>query len=64
MNIPVANFVTRKNKKKEKEKCSVHMMNWLLNELGRAGRGNVWHSVMAQEPYAMTLGQIFFCPAL
>ena len=40
---------------------------YLLTELGRAGRGNIWPEVMAYGPsagpYAMTSGQIFSRPA-
>ena len=61
-NIP--NFVTRKKKKKEKEKRGGHIIKCLLTELGRAGRENIWPSVMALGPYAMTSGQIFSRPAL
>ena len=45
MNIP--NFVTRK---KKKEKRGGHMIKCLLTELGRAGRENIWPSVMAHGP--------------
>ena len=53
-NIP--NFVTRKKKKKkkkkkkEKEKRGGHIIKCLLTELGRAGRENIWPSVMAHRP--------------
>ena len=40
------------------------MIKCLLTELGRAGRENIWPSVMALGPYAMTSGQIFSRPAL
>ena len=44
-NIP--NFVTRKKKKKrKKEKRRGHIIKCSLTELGRAGRENIWHSVM------------------
>ena len=46
------------------EKRGGHMIKWLLTELGRAGRENIWPSVMALGPYAMTSGQIFSLPAL
>ena len=62
MKVPVANFITRKEKKKEKR--SGHMIKCLLTELGRAGQENIWHSVMALGPYAMTSAQIFPRPAL
>ena len=48
MNIPIANFISRK--KKEKEKRGGHMIKCLLTELGRAGRENIWPSVMAHGP--------------
>ena len=51
-------------KKKKKVKCGGHMIKCLLTELGRAGRENIWPSVMALGPYAMTSGQIFSRPAL
>ena len=35
------------------------MIKCLLTELGRAGRENIWPSLMALGPYAMALGQIF-----
>ena len=34
-------------KKKKKEKRGGHMIKCLLTELGRAGRENIWPSVMA-----------------
>ena len=40
------------------------MIKCLLTELGRAGRENIWPSVIALGPYAMTSGQIFSRPAL
>ena len=43
------------------EKRGGHIIKCLLTELGRAGRENIWHSVMA---YATTWGQIFFRAAL
>ena len=49
MNIPIANFISLK-KKKRKEKRSGHVMKCLLTELGRAGRENIWPSVMAHGP--------------
>ena len=56
MNIPIANFIsrkkiTKKKKNNKKEKRGGHMMKCLLTELGRAGRENIWPSVMA---HAMT----------
>ena len=51
-------------KKGKKEKRGGHMIKCLLTELGRAGRENIWPSVMALGPYAMTSGQIFSRPAL
>ena len=50
MNVPIANFISRKKKKKEKR--GGHMIKCLLTELGRAGRENIWPS-----------GQIFSRPA-
>ena len=35
------------------------MIKFLLTELGRVGRGNIWHSVIALRPYSITSGQIF-----
>jgi len=48
----MANFITRKNKNKEKkmEKRGGHMIKCLLTELGWAGQENIWHSVMAHGP--------------
>ena len=45
------------------------MIKCSLTDLGRAGRENIWHSVMAHgrrcaRSYAMTSGQIFSRPAL
>ena len=37
-------------KKKKKEKRGGHMIKCLLTELGRAGRENIWHSVVAHGP--------------
>ena len=51
-------------KKKKKEKRGGHIIKCLLTELGRAGRENIWPSVMALGPYAMTSGQIFSRPVL
>ena len=48
MNIPIANFISRK-KKKEK-RGGGHMIKCLLIELGRAGRENIRPSVMAHGP--------------
>ena len=65
MNIPIANFISRKKKKKKKEeKRGGHMIKCLLTELGRAGRENIRPSVMALGPCAMTSSQIFSRPAL
>ena len=56
MNIPIANFIYRKNNNnnkkitKKKEKRGGHMIKCLLTELGRAGRENIWPSVMAHGP--------------
>ena len=36
--------------KKKKEKRGGHIIKCLLTELGRAGRENIWHSVMAHRP--------------
>ena len=36
--------------KKKKEKRGGHMIKCLLTELGRAGRENIWPSVMAHGP--------------
>ena len=51
-NIP--NFVTRKKKKEKKkgkkEKRGGHIIKCLLTELGRAGRENIWPSVMVHGP--------------
>ena len=38
--------------KKTKEKRGGHMIKCLLTELGRAGRENIWPSVMAHGPSA------------
>ena len=35
------------------------MIKYLLTKLGRAGWENIWLSVMALGPYAMTSSQIF-----
>ena len=56
-------YPEKKNKNK-REKRGGHMIKCLLTELGRAGRENIWPSVMALGPYAMTSGQIFSRPAL
>ena len=48
-NIP--NFVKKKKEKKgKKEKRGGHIIKCLLTELGRAGRENIWPSVMAHGP--------------
>ena len=39
-------------KKKKMEKRGGHMIKCLLTELGRAGRENIWPSVMAHGPSA------------
>ena len=39
-----------KLKKKKKEKRGGHMIKCLLTELGRAGRENIWPSVIAHGP--------------
>ena len=42
----------KERKKKEgKARCG-HIIKCLLTELGRAGRGNIWPSVMAHGPHA------------
>ena len=49
----ISNFVTRKKKKKrkgKKEKRGGHIIKCLLTELGRAGRENIWPSVIAHGP--------------
>ena len=43
-NISVMNFITRKKKKKGKEKRSGHTIKCLLTELGRTRRENIWYS--------------------
>ena len=58
----------RKTESKLK-RCGSHMIKYLLTELDRAGRENIWLSVMATDlaplgPYAMTSSQIFSRPAL
>ena len=40
----------KKKKKREKEKRGGHIIKCLLTELGRAGRENIWPSVMAHGP--------------
>ena len=50
MNIPIANFISRKKQKKKREKRGGHMIKCLLTDLGRAGRENIWPSVMAHGP--------------
>ena len=46
----------KKRKKEKKVRRGGHMIKCLLTELGRAGRENIWHSVMAHGPrYAQTL---------
>ena len=66
MNIPMANCISPKKKTEQnkKEKRGGHMIKCLLTELDRAGRENIWPSVMALGAYAMTSGQIFSRPAL
>ena len=48
MNIPIANLISRKKKKREKR--GGHMIKCLLTELGRAGRENIWPPVMGHGP--------------
>ena len=43
-------FYYPKKKKKKEEKRGAYMIKFLLTELGRAGRENIWHSVMAHGP--------------
>ena len=43
-------FPEKKKKKNKKEKRGGHMIKCLLTELGRAGRENIWPSVMAHGP--------------
>ena len=43
-------FPKKKKKKRKKEKRSGHMIKCLLTELGRAGRENIWSSVMVHGP--------------
>ena len=51
MNVPIANFISRKKKKKKKkEKRGGHMIKCLLTELGRAGRENIWPLVISHGP--------------
>ena len=57
-------YPKKKKKQRKKEKRGGHIIKCLLTELGWAGRENIWNSVMALGPYAMTSGQIFSCPAL
>ena len=45
-------FPEKKIKKKKEEKRGGHMIKCLLTELGRAGRENIWPSVMAHGPSA------------
>ena len=45
-NIPKKESKKKKKKKKE-EKRGGHIIKCLLTELDRAGRENIWHSVMA-----------------
>ena len=45
-------FPKKKQQKNKKEKRRGHMIKCLLTELGRAGRGNIWPSVMAHGPRA------------
>ena len=40
----------KEKKKGKKEKRGGHIIKCLLTELGRAGRENIWHSVMAHRP--------------
>ena len=51
--------------KKKMEKLGGHIIKCLLTELGRAGRENIWHSVMVHGPRcARSVRQIFSRPAL
>ena len=43
-------FYFPKKKKNKKEKRGCRMIKCLLTELGRAGRENIWPSVMAHGP--------------
>ena len=43
-------FYFPKKKKKKKEKRGGHMIKCLLTELGRAGRENIWPSVISHGP--------------
>ena len=43
-------FYFPKKKKGKKEKRGGHMIKCLLTELGRAGRENIWPSVMVHGP--------------
>ena len=43
-------FPEKKINKQKKEKRGGHMIKCLLTELGRAGRENIWPSVMAHGP--------------
>ena len=43
-------WLPEKNNKKRKEKGGGHMIKCLLTDLGRAGRENIWSSVMAHGP--------------
>ena len=47
-------YPKKKNKqtnKKKKEKRGGHKIKCLLTELGRAGRENIWHTVMAHDRF-------------
>ena len=55
MKIPIANFITQKKKGKNEKRGGSVLKCFILTELGRAGRENIWHSVMA----VMTSDQIF-----
>ena len=46
----VGEHYLKKKKEKKKEKRGGHIIKCLLTELGRAGRENIWHSVMAHGP--------------
>ena len=58
MNIPIANLITQKNKrKKKKEKYGGHVIKCLLTELGRAGRENI---VAESKGFKQTLNYFVF----
>ena len=43
-------FPKKKKKKKKMEKRGGHMIKCLLTELGRAGRENIWPSIISHGP--------------